>query len=104
MWEENMTPEQSVKQFRPATFDMEIEGLRPQFIAYIERLEKALDDLAEATLHGLVPWEFGGVFTEYEDDGNTLKSITPPWEILGGQGNTFLEALEDSMREESDNV
>lgn len=41
----------------------------------------------------------GSADTEFAEDGNTILRHIGPWCFLDGKGDTFLAAVEDSMRD-----
>ena len=65
--------------------------------AYVERLERAIEFIGNSDQGGEI-FPSGPADREYAEDGNTLVRSVPPWAFLDGKGSTFLEAVEDAMK------
>jgi hypothetical protein len=69
-------------------------------IADKERIAAALDFISTADGGSGELFPSGPSSTEYEEDGNTIRRHIGPWRFLFGVGESFLAAVEDSMRKE----
>lgn len=99
-------PDQSVRQFRPTAMDVLYEDPgfpRPldseicQVLAYIERLENALDHVGT-----MIQIDQIQSTTSDQVIGHFADEKPPFWHFLTGEGETLLEAIESDMEEPSD--
>lgn len=97
-------PEQSVRQFRPGwmlrgEWDRLRDDIHDSTREYIERLENALDWVAERAASNefdfCTPNTYLGT-TIYGEDSEERETLR--WLFLQGDGDSLLEAIEDDMK------
>lgn len=72
------------------TKDQEIEALKKEVSRLTELLLFIGTSDCGGEIHPIGPAEY-----VYGEDGNTIINVVGPWVFLSGQGDTFIEAVED---------
>lgn len=70
--------------------------------AEVSRLRAALDYIGTYASESHEIYPVGSTDIVYSADGEKIVEYIGPWVFLDGTGDTFLEAIEDSMRKARD--
>jgi hypothetical protein len=62
------------------------------------RLRSLIEYIGRCGVGGNEIWPVGPSGAEYSEDENTIVRYIGPWVFLNGVGETFIEAVEDSMK------